>query len=98
MKQKIDKLQKAAAKIFGDEADYIIIAHQDGPCGGVTHGRTEYIAQALFALLHQQDNELSQVVYRIIKMNVLNILSNPSPYAVDLARSINNVISKTNEQ
>lgn len=98
MDKRIAKLSKKAAEIMGDGSDYIIIAHKNGQCGGSAYGNVDNIAQAFFALLHQQDGDLAKAVFRIIKLNAMNIVSNPSPYAVDLSNALANVIPDNDEQ
>lgn len=46
MDKQIKKLNKKAAEILGDNADYIIIAHKNGQCGGAARGDISNIAQA----------------------------------------------------
>lgn len=96
MNKKIDKLNKSAAKTLGDGADYIVIAHKEGQSGGTIKGNVDNIAQAFFALLHQ-DNDLAKAVYRIIKLNAMNIINNPSPYAMDLSNALSNLVPETDE-
>ena len=81
MKQKTEELLKKAQEIMGEEADFLIVAHKDGQCGAVAHGETDIIAQTIFSCMHQPDNLIGQILYRIIQLNVTNILTNPSsPY------------------
>lgn len=89
MKQKTEELLKKAQEIMGEGADFLIIAHKDGQCGAVAHGDTDTIAQAIFSCMHQPDNPIGQTLYRIIQLNVTNILANPSPYANGLRFDIN---------
>lgn len=98
MEQKTQKLLEKAEKIMGKEADILLVTHNDGQCGAVTHGSTDNIAQAIFSCMHQPNNPIGQVFYRIIKLIVLNILSNPSPYAGDLLDAINNVLPDNDEE
>ena len=98
MEQKAQKLLEKAEKIMGKDADMIILSHADGKFGAITHGSTENIAQAIFSCMHQPNHPISQVLYRIIKLNVLNILNNPSPFAVDLIDAINNVLPNLDEE
>ena len=98
MDKKINKLSNKVAQILGDGADYIVIAHKDGQCGGSVYGNVDNIAQALFALLHQPDGDLAKAVFRIIKLNAMNIVANPSPYAVELSNAISNLIPEIDEQ
>lgn len=97
MDKQIKKLNKKAAEILGDNADYIIIAHKNGQCGGAARGDISNIAQAFFALLHQDNGELAKAVYRIVKLNAMNIMANQSPYAVDLSQSISKVLPESDE-
>lgn len=97
MEKKTNKLLEQATMIMGQEADILIIAHKDGQCGAVTHGNTDNIAQAIFSCMHQPDNPIGQAIYRIIKLNVMNILANPSPYAVNLTESITNILPEDHE-
>lgn len=97
MDKKISKLSGMAAQILGEDADYIIIAHKNGQCGGAAKGNIDNIAQSFFALLHQADGDLAKAVFRIIKLNAMNIVANPSPYAVELSRAISNITSQSNE-
>lgn len=97
MEKKTNKLLEQATMIMGQKADILIIAHKDGQCGAVTHGNTDNIAQAIFSCMHQPDNPIGQAIYRIIKLNVMNILANPSPYAVNLTESITNILPEDHE-
>lgn len=97
MDKKITKLNKKAVEILGDGADYIIIAHKNGQCGGSARGDIDNIAQSFFALLHQDNGELAKAVYRIIKLNAVNIMANQSPYTIDLSKSITNVLPEGDE-
>lgn len=89
MKQKTEELLKKAQEFMGEGSDFLIIAHKDGQCGAVAHGDTDTIAQAIFSCMHQTDNPIGQTLYRIIQLNVTNILANPSPYANVLRFDIN---------
>ena len=97
MEEKTKRLLDKAQSIMGKETDLLIISHKDGQCGAVSHGNTDNIAQALFSCMHQPGNPIGQAIYRIIKLNAMNILSNPSPYAVDLSEAIVNLIPEENE-
>lgn len=97
MKQKTEELLKKAQQIMGDDSDFLIIAHKDGQCGAVAHGETDNIAQAIFSCMHQPNNPIGSTLYRIIKLNVMNMLRNPSIYAKDMLDSIDLIIPD-NEQ
>ncbi len=92
MKQKIEDLLKQAKQIMGDGADFIIVAHKDGQCGATIHGGTDKVAEAIFSCMHQPNNPIGPVLYHIIKSNVLNILSNPSPFANNLIDQIEKIL------
>lgn len=94
MDKMIEKLTKQAAKNLGAGSDYMIIAHKEGVCSGSVYGNAENLAQAFFALIHQ-DNDVAKAVYRIVKLNAMNIISNPSPYAMDLMSAISNILPET---
>lgn len=97
MKKKINKLQEQATKIMGQDADLLIIAHKDGQFGTVKHGDADNIAQALFSCMYQPDNPIGKAVYRIIKLYVMNLFANSSSYAIDLTKSITNIIQNKDE-
>lgn len=94
METKTNKLLKGAKEIMGENADMLIISHQNEKCGAVTHGNVDNIAKAIFSCMHQPNNPIGTAIYRIIKLNVLNIISNESPYSADLIRSINSILSE----
>lgn len=98
MEHKTQKLLERAEKIMGKDADILILSHIDGKCGAVTHGSTENIAQAIFSCIHQPNNPIGKVIYRIIKLNVMNILNNPSPFAGDLIDAINSILPDPDEE
>lgn len=98
MQNKTNKLMEQAKKIMGENSDFMIICHKEGHCGAVTHGDTETIAQAIFSCMHQPDNPIGQTIYRILKMNVMNIITNPSPYTVDFVDTLATLFHKINNQ
>lgn len=94
MEAKVNQLLQEATKFFGENSDIMIFVHKDGQCGSVIHGSIDNNARSLFACMHQPDNEIGQAIYRILKLNLLNVISNPSPYAKDLVDSIAEVADK----
>lgn len=92
MNQKTEKLLEQAKLIMGDDADFLIIAHKNGQCGAVAHGETDNIAQSIFSCMHQPNNPIGQTLYRIINLNVANMLRNPSPLAGHMIDTINNIL------
>lgn len=95
--EKFDKLIGKAKLLLGEDADFMIIAHtKNGMLSAATHGNTEEIAQSLFANIHNTTNAVGQTLYRMLKLNVMNILNNPSCYAQDLMMAINNVLNNKN--
>ena len=89
-------LQNVAEQIT-EGTDYIVIAHKDGKYGGISKGNTDAIAQAFFTLMHDPKSKAGAALFRIMKLNVLNTLNNPTPFAANLAESIHNVLDKENE-
>lgn len=92
MEKKTNELLEQALKIMGEDSDIMIIAHKNGQCGSVIHGSIDRNAQAMFACMHQEDEKVGNAVYRIIKLNAINLVTNPSPYAQDLMCSIEKAI------
>lgn len=97
MEKKTNEALKQAMKIYGEDADILVIAHKDGKCGSVLHGNGENVAQAIFACMHQPDSPIGREIYRIIRLNVMNILHNPSPFAANLAETVVNMIPEQDE-
>lgn len=91
METKTNKLLQEAKGIMGEDADMFIISHQQGQCSAVTHGNADNIAKAIFSCMHQPNNPIGMAIYRIIKLNVMNIISNQSSYSADLLNSINSI-------
>lgn len=77
---------------MGKDADIFIISHKEGRCGAVTHGNSDNIAQAIFSCMHQPNNPIGAAIYRILKLNVMNMITNNSPYSTDLLQSINSIL------
>lgn len=96
MEEEINKLLEKAMEIMGDDTDIMIITHKDGKCGAVLHGDTDKLAEGIFSSIHHP-GPLGQSLYRIIKLNTMNLLSNPSPYAVNLSESIVNTLPESTE-
>lgn len=92
MEEKTKQLLKKAREIMGDDADIFIIVHKDTQCGTIMRGRPENIAHAAFSCIHLPDNPIGQNIYDIIKLNVINIINNPSPYTSDLINTITNIL------
>lgn len=97
MENRTNQLIKKATEIMGDDADILIIAHKDGKCGAVCHGSTDNVAHAIFSCIHQKNEPISKVLYRIVKLNVMNIISNPSPYAENILDSITSILPDDEE-
>ena len=97
LKKQMVNLHKRAIKELGEGADVLITAFNDGHCGSIMHGSSQNIAHSLFALIHDQKNKMSMDLYRIIKLVVLNIINNESPYAMDLLTSILNTPNHTEQ-
>ena len=93
MKQKTNELLKMAKGIYGENCDLLIVSRLNDHCNAVSHGATDRIAESIFAAILTPNNTLAPVLYRIIKLNVENILKNPSPYAVDLLETFSKALS-----
>lgn len=91
MKKKIDELLKQARDIMGEDADYLIIARKDGQFGAAAHGSAEDIAEAIFSCMHNTKDSMSQALYRIIKLNVMNIMGNQSCFSYDLVNTLESI-------
>lgn len=97
MEKRTNELLQQAEEIMGQDVDLLILAHKDGQCGAVIHGNADKIAEAIFSCMHQPNNPIGQALYGIIKQNMANILGNPSSFAVDLLKTINDVLPDENE-
>ena len=89
MEQKTNDLLQKALQIVGEDSDIMIILHKEGQCGAVVHGSIDNNAKALFACVHQPNNKIGEALYRILKLNVINLITNPTPYGQDLVDSLN---------
>lgn len=99
MEQKINELLKEAFRLMGEDSDIIIIAHKGKQCASVLHSSTDNIAKSVFSFIHQPENKIGQSLYRILRLNVLNMVSNGTAFANDLIDSINDLIdSKTKDE
>lgn len=99
MKQEVNKIIKQAIGIMGEDADILIVIRKNKKFCTAKHGDTDNIAQALFSCMHYPGNSIGEVIYKIIKLNVMNIFTNTSShsYATDLIKSINNIIPSKDE-
>lgn len=90
LKTKMLGLQKKTVKDLGKDTDVLIASFNEGHCGCVMRGASQNIAHSIFALIHDPKNSMGNDLYRVIKLVVLNIVNNESPYAMDLLTSILN--------
>ena len=90
LKEQMLSLQKKVVKELGEGSDVLITTFSEGHCGSIMRGEAQNIAHSLFALIHDQNNKMSMDLYRVIKLVVLNIVNNETPYAADLLTSILN--------
>lgn len=88
MENSVNNLLIEAIRTFGEDSNITIIVNKGDKCGTVIHGNIDNNARAMFACLHQQNEEVSKAMYRILKLNVMNIITNNSPLAEDLLNSI----------
>lgn len=91
MEGKINELLEKVMTTIDKDSDAVVLVHKGGKCGAVVHGNIEHNAMSMFSCMHQTEGELGTALYNILKLNVLNILGNPSPYADDLLNAINNL-------
>lgn len=96
MEKKAKKVLEQAIKIYGDDTDILIIAHNNGQCTSALHGNGEKIADALFSCMQNTNGPIAGEIYRILRLNVMNILYNPSPYAMNLMETIINMVPPQN--
>lgn len=92
------KLNKAAKPLFGESTDALIIVHDNGQCGVALHGDAENIAQSLFTCMHDKESDSAESLYRIFKLNLMNILNNPSKYKLDIMNLIANFIQREDNE
>lgn len=92
MEEKVNELLNEAFRIIGEDSDIIIIAQKDGKCGSIIHGSVDNNARTVFSFIHQPNNKVGQALYRILRLNVMNILGNWSPFADDLLESIDSLV------
>lgn len=97
MEEKVNELLKEAFNLMGEDSDIVIIAHKDGKCASIIHGSVEINARSIFSFIHRPEDKVGQALYRILKLNVLNILGNNSPLSHDLIDSINDLAEKTSD-
>lgn len=80
---------------LGQDADYLIMAfkNENGYIGA--NGSIDVIAQAIFNCIHDPDNPYREVLYRIIALNVENIIRNVgvSEFASPLIEIIDKALS-----
>lgn len=90
----MEKLCKQAKEILGEDADIMILAQKDDQymCGML--GEADNVAEAYFATMHKAGAPSSIALHRILKLVVMNVLANPSPFAVDLAESIYDILEE----
>lgn len=92
METKTNELLQEAKRIIGEDADILVIFSEQEKYASAVKGNTDNIAKALFSCMHQPGNPIGAAIYRIVKLNVMNIISNESKYSDDLIRSINSIL------
>lgn len=98
MEQKINELLNRALSLMGEESNILIVVNKNDQCGAIIHGKADEVAQSVFACMHHNTASISQNIYRIVKLNTLNILANSSPYTKDLLNSIERITDMQPEQ
>lgn len=94
METKTNKLIQEAERIIGEDGSMFIIFSKNKKYTSATRGNIDNIAQAIFCCMHQPNNPIGAVIYRILKLNVMNIISNQSQYSADLIQSINSILQE----
>lgn len=90
LRKKLISVQGRLIKTLGEDASTLIISEMDDECGAMVHGKITNIAQAIFAIIHDNKSGIGEDLYRIIKSVTLNIIANETPYAADLVNGILN--------
>lgn len=91
MKEK--KLMDYIKSVVGTSDNVLIIAHENGQCRSLAHGNVEDLAKALFCCMHDKKNEngIGDFLFKILTLNVMNIINSESKYAADLMSAISNI-------
>lgn len=92
METKTNELLKEAKRIIGEDADMLIVFDKQGKYASAVSGNVDNIAKSIFTCMHQPGNPIGAVIYRIIKLNAMNIISNQSQFSADLIQSINSIL------
>lgn len=95
LRKKLISVQGRLIKTLGEDASALIISEIDDECGAMIHGKITNLAQAIFAVIHDNKSGVGEDLYRIIKSVTLNIIANETPYATDLVNGILNASDLT---
>ena len=98
MKKKTEELLQEAFRIMGEDIDIMIVTHNDGKCSASVHGSVENIAKSTFTFMHSPEDKIGQALYRILRLNVLNILGNWTTLANDFIEMIGKLVEKVTEK
>lgn len=82
----------------GKENDVMTIKKEKNMAQVILSGDCGEIGHAIFATMHDPKANIASNLYLMVKMIVLNILSNPSPYGHDLLNSIFKVLEKMEKE
>ena len=88
MDKDVRKLLEKVKKAVGESTDILIITHRDGQCAAMTHGNTDDLAHAYFGCMHDRKSNIGSVLYKILKLNTLNVINNHSVFSMDLINAI----------
>lgn len=97
MEEKLKKCVSEAFESFDNDMDVLIIAHKNGKCSATINGDESEVAKSIFALMHDRESYMAPKLALIMKLIVKNTLANQSPWAVDLMKSINDLMSEDDE-
>ena len=95
MEEKTNQLLAQAKKIMGNDADVMIVVHKNGQFSSTLSGNHENIAMAIFTAMHTVSSNVCEALFRILLLNVTNIIRNKSMYMTRLITAINNVMADT---
>ena len=92
MEEKTNQLLAQAKKIMGNDADVMIVVHKNVQFSSTLSGNHENIAMAIFTAMHTVSSNVCEALFRILLLNVTNIVRNKSMYMERLFTAINNVV------
>lgn len=92
MEEKFNKMILRSSKAMSEKTDYLIVSYLDGLMGTTVKGNVNNIAHAFFGTMLKPGDPIGEVLFKILKLNVINILKNETEYANELLTAINNAL------